>query len=187
MKLVIKNMVCPCCIMYVTDTLEKLNLDPSEVSLSGVTFRSAPSNAQLDILNERLQLAGLEIVREKKNMIVEKMKAKIRDLVSKDHDPLKINLSVYLSEELHYNYSYLSNLFSESEGQTIRDFGITLRIDRVKQMLVVEQLDLLEISIRLNYSSVSHLAAQFKKITGLTTSEYKKLHATGGPLERMIG
>jgi YesN/AraC family two-component response regulator len=187
MKLVIKNMVCPCCVLYVNNMLTQLGLIGAEVAPGSVTLSNRPSDDKLMQLDAMLREMEMEIVHEKRNMIVEKMKSMIRELVNSDHDPLKINLSVFLSEQLHYNYSYLSNLFSEAEGQTIRDYGITLRIERVKQMLVVEQLDLLEISCRLNYSSVSHLAAQFKKVTGLTTSEYKKKRENGIFLARMTG
>lgn len=187
MKLFIKNMVCLCCSVYVGELLRSLGISHDVVSLGDVTLHDEPSPSQLNTLNDRLRQAGLEIVWEKKNLIVEKTKSMIRKLVNKDHDPLKMNLSAHLSEELNYNYSYLSNLFSELEGQTIRDYVIALRIDRVKQMLATDQLDLLEIAIRLNYSSPSHLAAQFKKVTGLTTTEFKKLNIPIGLPREMMG
>ncbi|HEX2900915.1 MAG TPA: helix-turn-helix domain-containing protein [Bacteroidia bacterium] len=185
MKLVIKNMVCRCCTMYVTEILNKLNIGHDNISLNGVQLSQPIDSTQMDALDEHLKAAGLEIVHERKNMIVEKIKSMVTELVNQSKDPLKTNLSVYLSESLHYNYSYLSNLFSESEGMTIREFGIALRIARVKRMLVVEHLDLLEITCRMNYSSVSHLAAQFKKVTGVTTTEFKRSCREESVFERL--
>jgi AraC-like DNA-binding protein len=177
MKLVIGNLVCKCCTIYVSDTLNKLGLHSAEVSEDGVTFPYSPSDLQLREFERRLNDVGLEIVREKKNLVVERMKFLVKDLQAKFQDPLKINLSVYLSEQLNYNYSYLSKLFSETEGITLREFCINLRIEQVKRMLVVDGLDLMDISVQLNYSSVAHLASQFKKVTGLTSTEYKKQFA----------
>jgi AraC-like DNA-binding protein len=186
MKLVIKNMVCRCCTMYVTEILNKLNIAHDHISISGVELTYPISAERLAALDEFLKAAGLEIVHERKNMIVEKIKSMVTELVNQSQDPLKTNLSVYLSESLRYNYSYLSNLFSESEGMTIREFGIALRISRVKRMLIIEHLDLLEISCRMNYSSVSHLAAQFKKVTGVTTTEFKRACYEESVFERMV-
>jgi YesN/AraC family two-component response regulator len=187
MKLLIKNMVCPCCAKYVGELLTKLGLTPLNISASTVTLDQNPTISQLQMLDEQLKEVGLEIVFEKKNMIVEKMKSMIRQLVNDSQDPLKVNLSTYLSEQLSYNYSYLSNLFSETEGMTIRNYCIDLRIERVKRMLAVENLDLLEITCRMNYSSAPHLAAQFKKVTGLTTTEFKRRVSVEGFAQRMAG
>jgi AraC-like DNA-binding protein len=155
--------------------IENMELEVSSMDAGEVYLTSAPSEDQLSSLDAQLKEVGLELVMERKNVLVEKMKTIMREAMDQGEASLKtLNMSDYLSTQLHYNYSYLSNVFSEVEGQTIREFGITLRIDRAKQMLVRERLDLQEIAYRLNYSSVAHLSAQFKKVTGLTTSEYKR-------------
>ncbi len=126
------------------------------------------------MLDEQLRTLGMEVLYANKNVMIEKVKSVLRAIVKENKDPLKINLSDHLSEKLNYNYSYISNIFSKAEGVTIRDFGIQLRIDQAKRMLLSEGLDLHEIAERLNYSSTAHLAAQFKKVTGMTTTEFKR-------------
>jgi len=174
MRIIIKNLGCPCCIRFVKSTLQSLNIAYIEVCNSGITVTAMPSAVDLQALKEHLEEMGLAIVDEKRNCIVEQIKSILQFQQYQLDPPLKINLSAHLSEQLQYNYSYLSNLFSETEGMTIRDYVIQLRIVRVKQMLLVEQMDLLEITYQLHYSSVAHLAAQFKQVTGMTTTEFKK-------------
>lgn len=175
MRIIIKNLGCPCCIRFVQDTLESLNIAHDEVCNSGITMAVMPSEVDLRALKHELEMMGLAIVDDKRNSIVEQIKSIIQYQQHQVETPLKINLSAYLSELLQYNYSYLSNLFSETEGITIRDYVIHLRIERVKRMLIAEHLDLLEITYQLHYSSVAHLAAQFKQVTGMTTTEFKKV------------
>jgi AraC-like DNA-binding protein len=175
MRVVVKNVCCKFCVSHVRALIENMELEISSMDAGEVYLTSAPSEDQLSSLDAQLKEVGLELVMERKNVLVEKMKTIMREAMDQGESSLKtLNMSDYLSRQLHYNYSYLSNVFSEVEGQTIREFGITLRIDRAKQMLVQERLDLQEIAYRLNYSSVAHLSAQFKKVTGLTTSEYKR-------------
>ena len=174
MRIIIKNLGCPCCIQFVQDTLQLLNITYQEVSNSGITLGVMPSVADLQALKASLEAMGLDIVDDKCNGIVEQIKSIIQFQQHQPEPRIKINLSAYLSEILQYNYSYLSNLFSETEGITIRDYVIQLRIERVKQMLLVEQMDLMEITYQLHYSSVAHLAAQFKQVTGMTTTDFKK-------------
>jgi AraC-like DNA-binding protein len=173
-KIHVKNMVCPCCEMYVKATLAQMGLHPLQINAGEIILDAQPSPENLAALDVSLKLMQMELLEEPKDVIVELIKTLVRELINKNEDPLRINLSAYLSERLNYNYSYLSNVFSKSEGFTIRDFGIRLRIDRVKTMLSFENLDLLEISVLLRYSSAAHLAAQFKKITGMTTTEFKR-------------
>lgn len=173
--ILIKNLVCPCCVLYVTDVAKQLGLANAEVSMAGLRLPVAPSDIQLHQLDKQLRLVGLEIVLERKSAIVEMVKARVRDFVNDEKMGLRHNLSDYVVGKLPYNYSYLSQLFSKSEGMTIREFMIAFKIERAKQMLVVDGLDLMGISIRLNYSSIAHLSAQFKKVTGMTATEYKQI------------
>jgi AraC-like DNA-binding protein len=187
MNLVITNMVCPCCFNYVKHSLGRIGIDNAEVTASGVTFPTPPSALQLKSLEASLHEVGLEIVQERKNTIVEQAKILLQALYNDPSQPvLLVNLSIYLTKKLGYNYSYLSNLFSEEEGMTIRDYCMGLRIDQAKHMLVVEQLDLLDISIRLNFSSPAHLATQFKKVTGLTSMQYKAQQTAFRPIQIMV-
>jgi AraC-like DNA-binding protein len=190
MRVVVKNVCCRFCVDHVRALIENMNMGISRMDAGEVYLTSAPSEDQLLNLDAQLKDVGLELVMERKNVLVEKMKNLMREAMDHAETSLKtVNMSDYLVDQLNYNYSYLSNVFSEVEGQTVREFGITLRIDRAKQMLVQERLDLQEIAYRLNYSSVAHLSAQFKKVTGLTTSEYKRRESGASvfKIERMAG
>jgi AraC-like DNA-binding protein len=133
------------------------------------------SPEQLDRLNIALNKTGLELMDDKKSILVEKIKAVIIELVHYNEEQIKITLSDYLSEKLNYNYSHLANLFSEVKGITIEQFYLTHKIEKVKELLVYDEIGLTEIAFRLNYSSVAHLSNQFKKMTGLTPSHFKTL------------
>jgi AraC-like DNA-binding protein len=186
MNIQVKNMNCRSSVCYVEKLIQDLDIPHSEVTLNKITFHETPSDAHMQALEVRLNDVGLEFVLERRNIVVEKIKSIVRTYIAQT-DLMRVNMSDYLSEQLDFNYSYLSNLFAEAEGTTIRDFGIALRIERAKNMLVVEKLDLLEISIRLRYSSVAHLAAQFKKVTGMTSSEYKRHHLQETHVEKLAG
>ena len=133
------------------------------------------SPEQLDNLNTLLKKIGLELLDDKKNIMVEKIKTFIIELVHFNEDQIKTNLSDYLSEKLNHNYTYLSNLFSEIKGTSIENFYLSNKIERVKELLIYDKLNLTEIAYKLHYSSVAHLSTQFKKMTGLTPSHYKML------------
>ena len=178
MKVQIKNIDCRCCEMFVRNTFKSLGFEVEHISHGEVKLDKKVDAPTRQAVDQRLRVVGLEVVSEPKNTTVEEVKLEIKNLIEGNHDPLKMNLSDHLTEKLKYNYSYISNLFSRAEGITIRDFGIRLRIEQVKRLLIVDGLDLLEISVRLNYSSVAHLAAQFKKTTGLTTTEFKRMEAS---------
>lgn len=138
-------------------------------------------------LNTALKKSGLELMDDKKSMLIEKIKFLIVELVHYSDEPLKKNLSDYLSERLKYDYTYLANLFSEVQGTTIEKFFITHKIERVKELLVYDELNLKEIAFKLHYSSVAHLSSQFKKLTGFTPSHFKHLkHKKRIPLEHVI-
>mgnify|MGYP003513477701 FL=1 len=183
MNLYIKNMVCNRCIMVVKQELENLKLKPLKVSMGEAELSKQPSVKQMQQLNSRLLQLGFEILDDKKQKQIEKIKSllikKVQSGVVEEH----FSISEYLSNVLHKDYSYISRLFSEVEGITIEQFFILQKIEKVKEWLVFGELNLSEISFRLGYSSVAHISAQFKKITGLTPSHFKKL---GNPQRKSL-
>ncbi|MDP4282208.1 MAG: AraC family transcriptional regulator [Bacteroidota bacterium] len=175
MKIYIKNMVCIRCKMVVKSELEKLGLHYVTVELGEAEIMENISADQLDHLSIGLKKSGLELMDNKKSILVEKIKMVIIELVHYNDEQIKINLSDYLSEKLNYDYTYLANLFSEVKGTTIEKFFLTHKIEKVKELLVYDELNLTEIAYKMHYSSVAHLSNQFKKMTGLTPSHFKNL------------
>lgn len=175
MHIYIKNMVCNRCIMVVQDQLQKLGLDVTKIVLGEAELKQELTDEQKALLKETLLSFGFELLDDKKSIIIEKIKNIIIHLVHHQDSDIKINLSDLLSKELHHDYSYLSNLFSETEGTTIEKFFIAQKIERVKELLVYDELSLSEIATQLNYSSVAYLSNQFKKVTGLTPSHFKQV------------
>jgi AraC-like DNA-binding protein len=175
MKLYIKNMVCRRCKMAVLSELEKLGIKPLFVDLGEVELTAPISDSQKIMLSTGLHLLGFELIDDKKSQIIERIKTLIIDLVHNRDNDLKTNLSVFIAADLAQDYSALSNLFSEVEGTTIEQYFISQKIERVKELLMYNELTLSEIAWQLNYSSVAHLSKQFKKITGLTPTFYKQL------------
>ncbi len=161
--------------MVVKSELEELGLHFNTVELGEVEVTDNISKEQLDNLSTALKLTGLELMEDNKKILVEKIKTIIIELIHFSDEQIKINLSTYLSEKLNHNYTYLSNLFTEIKGTTIEQFYLTNKIERVKELLVYDELNLTEIAWKLHYSSVSHLSNQFKKMTGLTPSHFKNL------------
>ena len=168
-------MVCIRCRMVVKTELEKLGLHYLTVELGEVEIMENISPEQLELLSVALSKTGLELMDDKKSILVEKIKTIIIEQIHYTDDIIKINLSDYLSERLNHNYTYLSNLFSEVKGITIEQFYLTHKIEKVKELLVYDELNLTEIAFKLHYSSVAHLSSQFKKMTGLTPSHFKNL------------
>lgn len=168
-------MVCIRCQMAVKSELEKLGLHHTRVELGETEIMEELSVEQLDNLSTSLKKIGLELLDDKKNIMVEKIKTLIIELVHFNEDQIKTNLSDYLAEKLNHNYTYLSNLFSEIKGITIEKYYLSNKIERVKELLVYDELNLSEIAWKLYYSSVAHLSNQFKKMTGLTPSHFKNL------------
>ena len=168
-------MVCGRCKMIVKSELIKFGLHPAQVELGKVEIMEELSEKGKAELNNIFLSFGFELMDAKKSQLIEKIKNLIVELVHYSEEPLKINLSNHISDKLHQNYHYLSNLFSEVEGRTIEQYFIALKIERVKELLVYDELSLSEISLQLNYSSVSHLSKQFKKVTGLTPTYFKQL------------
>lgn len=175
MKLYIKNMVCIRCQMVVKAELEKLGLQYVYVKIGEANIFGDVQTEQLEQLKLDLKKAGLVLMDNKKSVLVEKIKSAIIELVHYSEDQIKVNLSDYLSEKLNYDYTYLANLFSEVKGITIEKFYLTHKIEKVKELIVYDELNLSEIAYKMHYSSVAHLSNQFKKYTGLTPSHFKKL------------
>lgn len=161
--------------MVVKSELEKLGLHYISVELGEVEILENITTEQLNQFDEGLKKSGLEIMDDKKSMLIEKIKNSIVELVHYSDEQIKVNLSDYLSEKLSHDYTYLANLFSEVQGTTIEKFFIAHKIEKAKELLVYDELNLTEIADKLHYSSVAHLSNQFKKITGLTPSHFKKL------------
>jgi AraC-like DNA-binding protein len=168
-------MVCIRCKMVVKSELEKLGLDYTVVEIGEAEIKEDISTEKMNQLNKALKKSGLELMDDKKSILIERTKNIIIELVHYSDDRLRINLSDYLSEKLNYDYTYLANLFSEVQGTTIEKFFINHKIERVKELLVYDELNLKEIAFKLHYSSVSHLSSQFKKVTGLTPSHFKQI------------
>lgn len=168
-------MVCFRCKMVVKSELEKLGLHYTSVELGEVEITDKISKDQLENLSFALKETGLELMDDTKKILIEKIQTLIIELIHLSEEQLKINLSDYLSQKLNHNYTYLSNLFTEVKGSTIEQFYLANKIEKVKELLVYDELTLTEIAWKLHYSSVSHLSNQFKKMTGLTPSGYKNL------------
>ena len=171
----IKNMVCDRCIMVVQNELEKLGLDAKNIKLGEVILSKEITSLEKENLSKTLEPLGFEVIDDKKGRIIEKIKNIIIDLVHHQDSDVKTNLSDVLSDKLHHDYNYLSNLFSEVEGTTIEKYFIAQKVEKVKELLVYDELSLSEIANRLNYSSVAYLSNQFKKVTGLTPSNFKQI------------
>jgi AraC-like DNA-binding protein len=175
MKLYIKYMVSLRCKMLVKSELEKLGLTCVSVDLGMVDIKEEISKEQLEILDKNLKKSGLELLDDKKNILVEKIKAVIVEMIHYSDVVPKVNDSDYISEKLDYDYTYLSNTFSEVKGITIQQYIILHKIEKVKELLIYDELSLTEIAHKLHYSSVAHLSNQFKKVTGLTPTYFKEL------------
>ncbi len=171
----IKNMVCNRCIMVVRERIENLGFKTQFVELGSVVFSKSLTNNDIALIKAVLEPIGFELIDDKYALIIEQVKNAIIELVHKKNGTLKMNLSDYLVAQLHHDYSYISNLFSELENTTIEKYFIAQKIERVKELLVYNELSLAEIADLLNYSSTAHLSAQFKKVTGLTPSHFKKI------------
>lgn len=173
MNIYIKSMVCVRCKMAVQSVLEKLHIPFTSIQLGVVELPSELTPEQLSELKTGLAYYELEIMDNKRAVLVERIKNIITEMVdSEDTDP-PLKFTVYLSNALGYDYTYLSNVFSAAENGTIERFYISRRIEKVKHLMLYEEMSIKEVAYRLNYSSVSHLSLQFKKVTGITPSEYK--------------
>ncbi len=173
MEIYIRNMVCSRCIMIVEIELARLGFHCRSVEIGKIDVIEVLSSEDLLSIKGALARCGLDIVDNKKRLLVEKVKSAVIEMVHHSDKQVKLNFSDYLSSSLNLDYTYLANVFSEVESDTIEHFIIMHRIQTAKYMIAHSDLNLTEISWKLNYSSVAHLSTQFKKITGVTPSHFK--------------
>lgn len=171
----IKNMVCNRCVMVVRNEFEKAGLKPVEVSLGMVQLNESPSSTQLSDIGQRLEDMGFEILDNRNKKLIEQIKNALIQIVQSGELEEHFSLVEFLSKKIPKDYSQLSRLFSEVEGITIEQFFILQKIEKVKELLVYDEFTLSEIAWKLGYSSVAHLSAQFRKVTGLTPTSFKKM------------
>jgi len=163
------------CKMVVKDVLNKFGLHFVVVDLGEVEIMEDPSPQQLQEIKNELQSSGLELMNDRKAVLIEKIVTVITEMLHYSNEALKVNYSDYISEKVHHDYTYLSNIFSEVKGISIQQFIILHKIEMVKELLLYGELNLTEISFKLHYSSVAHLSNQFKKVTGMSPSAFKQL------------
>lgn len=163
------------CKIAVKEELKKLNLHFLPIELGEVEIMENICSEQREQLRKGLLNSGLELMDDKKAILIEKIKNVIIEMVHYSDELIKVNFSDFLSEKLSLDYTYLSNLFSEVMGTTIEQFIISHKIERIKELIIYDELNITEIAYKLNYSSVGHLSNQFKKVTGLSPSHFKKL------------
>lgn len=175
MKIYIKNMVCNRCKMVVKSELEQLGLQPLTVELGEVELKDELTIEEKERVNTRFLELGFELIDDKKSRLIERVKNLVVELVHHSDEQLNMNVSDYLIRHIPMEYNYLSNLFSEVEGTTIEKFYIAQRLERVKELLVYDELSLSEIADQMGYSSVAYLSTQFKKVVGLTPSHFKSI------------
>jgi len=175
LKLFIKYMVSNRCKMVVKEVLKKLELHFIVVDLGEVEIMENISAEERKQLKFALLNSGLELMDDNRAVLIEKIKTTIIEMVHHSDEILKINFSDFLSEKLNHDYTYLANLFSEVQGTTIGQFVLSHKIERIKELIIYDELNITEIALKMNYSSVAHLSNQFKKITGLSPSHFKNL------------
>ena len=175
MKLYIKNMVCSRCKMVVKSVLESIGINPVSVELGEVELKNDIPENQKDELLKKLRAIGFDLIDDKKSKTIDKIKTLIIDLVQNKNNDLKTNLSDFLAHQINQDYNTLSNLFSEVENTTIEKYFINQKIEKVKELIIYDELSLSEIAYSLNYSSVSHLSNQFKKVTGFSPTHFKNI------------
>lgn len=174
-QLIIKNMVCPRCINAVKDIFQQADLTIIEITLGKVSIKDEILFDKKKVLKEELIKKGFELLDDKSTQLINEIKSIVIQEIHYKKEPSLVNFSTLLSEKLDYDYAYLSRLFSAEKGQTIERFVLVQKIEKVKELLTYDELSLSEIAFRMNYSSLAHLSAQFKKITGMPPSSFKKL------------
>lgn len=175
MKIYIKNMACESCKVVVKEALEELDISILKVDLGEVETKEDVTDAEKLKLNGMIKKVGLELLEKKQGVLIEKIRKVMLDYVYKTDEKPNIKFSVLLSEELDHNYNYLANFFSEVEATTIEHYIISLKVERIKELIIQEEHTFSEIAFKLHYSSVAHLSSQFKKFTGLSPSHFKAL------------
>ena len=174
-KIFIKNMVCQRCVMTVENIFKDLSIPVNKVSLGEVELVEKATNTELNNIQKALNHVGFELIDTRVNKIIEDIKQAVMEYLALGMDSQNLKLSSFITNKIPYDYSYLSDLFSSIEGKTIEQFFILQRIEKVKELLVYDQLSLTEISYQTGFSSIHHLSSQFKKVTGLTPSHFKKI------------
>ncbi|MBB1149489.1 helix-turn-helix transcriptional regulator [Myroides sp. NP-2] len=175
MKLFVKNMVCHRCILAVEQIFKSMQYTPIAIKLGEVELQEQVKPADLEQISQKLEAIGFELLNDKERQGVSQIKSLLVELLQGEQLVLEMPLSTYLSTKLNREYLYLTQLFSQLESTTIEQYFIQLKIEKVKELLLYDELSLKEISFRLNYSSVAHLSTQFKKITGMTPTAFKQL------------
>lgn len=168
-------MVSARCKMAVKEELKKMGLHFVLVELGEIDIMEDISSEQREELKAALLATGLELMDDKRSILIEKIKNAVIEMVHHSDEIIKTNFSEYLSEKLNYDYTYLANLFSEVQGTTIAQFLISHKVERIKELIIYDELNISEIAWKMNYSSVAHLSNQFKKVTGLSPSHFKQL------------
>lgn len=177
MTIYIQYMVSNRCKLLVKSELDRLEIPYRTIDLGEVEMAENLSAKQYANLDRALLKSGLALIDDKKNILIEKIKRSIIERIHYNDEPLLVNFSDYLSHELHYNFNYLSKLFAEVKGATIEHYIILHKIERVKELLLYDELSLKQISNLMNYSSIAHLSGQFKKMTGLTPMHFKQMRS----------
>ncbi|TCO09753.1 helix-turn-helix domain-containing protein [Natronoflexus pectinivorans] len=175
MKLYIKNMVCNRCILVIENLVKDSGFHVIKTELGEVEIMEELNPEQIKLIESKLKPLGFNLIGNRKAQIIEKIKTSIIKLIHHSEEAPNINLSAYLTNLVNYDYNYISNIFSETEGKPIEKFYITQKIEKAKELLVYDELSLSQIADKLNYSSVAYLSSQFKKMTGLTPSHFKKI------------
>lgn len=182
----IKNMVCNRCILVVTEMLKDLHLTPLKVELGMAIVQEQLRPADRETIKAVLEKYGFELIDDKRMRVIEQIRTAIIELVHYEDNTSKLKLSEYLKEKCHYDYSFLSKLFSEVNGISIEKYYIAQKVERIKELLVYDELSISEIADLLQYSSVAHLSTQFHNVTGMSPSQFKRLKEHGRePLDKV--
>lgn len=182
----IKNMVCNRCILVVTEMLKDLHLTPLKVELGMAIVQEQLQPADREAIKAALEKYGFELIDDKRMRLIEQIRTAIIELVHYEDNASKLKLSEYLKEKCHYDYSFLSKLFSEVNGISIEKYYIAQKVERIKELLVYDELSISEIADLLQYSSVAHLSTQFHNVTGMSPSQFKRLKEHGRePLDKV--
>ncbi|MGG9972027.1 helix-turn-helix domain-containing protein [Ferruginibacter sp. SUN002] len=175
MKIYIRNMACESCKVVVKEALDELKIPALKIDLGEIETKKDITLADKKRLNSKIKKAGLELLEKRQGILIEKIRKEIINYIYESEEkPIK-KFSVLLSEKLNHSYRYLSNFFSEVEATTIEQYIIALKIERIKELILLEEDGISEIADKLHYSSVAHLSNQFKKVTGLSPSHFKRL------------
>lgn len=175
MKIYVRNMACESCKVVVKEALKELDILTIKVEMGEIETKEDVSDEEKKKLNGKIKKVGLELLEKKQGILIEKIRKVMVDYVYNSDEKPNIKFSVLLSEELNHSYTYLANFFSEVEVTTIEQYIIALKIERIKELIIFEEHTFSEIANKLHYSSVAHLSAQFKKVTGLTPTHFKNL------------